>query len=125
MVYLKAGIAVVVTTWENDADNYTDTTLSGMTKECALAVKNFCELFRSRNSNRHVPGFGNTDGFEFGEVKQKMLPSDLELIEKELDMDVYSLFDELIGCWNEGDCIRVFEQIKFLEVPTDIKEITL
>jgi hypothetical protein len=126
MPYLKAGITVAVTTWENDADNYVTKTLSGMSKECAIAVHNFCKLFVSKNGWKEK-GFGNfdTSDLDYDEVSIKLTATDLLLIEAELNSSVEDLFDNLIGTWCDGEYVRVFDNIKFLDVPTDIEEIEL
>lgn len=127
MPHLKAGIAVVVTTWENDADNYVTKTLSGMSKECAIAVSNFCNLFVSTNGHKSK-GFGNIDtsDLDYVEVAEKLSETDLLLIQGELGVrSVEDLFDILIGTWCDGEYVRVFDNIKFLDVPTDIEEISL
>ncbi len=126
MSYLKAGIAVIVTTWENDADNPMDKKMSGLTKEQALAISRFCELFRSVNGWGKVGvGNSNTETLDFDELATKMTQSDLDLLKTDLGETPETLYEYLIGSWCDGEYVRVFESIKFLNVPVDIEEIKL
>lgn len=126
MTYLKAGITVVVTSWENDADNYRDKFLTGLSKECALAVGNFCNLFSSRN-NQKRPGLGNSamTQLDFDDIAKSLSESDLKVLTDSVNFTLVDLFYELVGDWCEGEYSRVVENVKYLNVPFDIEEIKL
>lgn len=54
---IPAGYRVTISSWENDADNYKDVIIEGLSKERVEFVIKLCKLFRSKNQ---VPGcFGN------------------------------------------------------------------
>lgn len=47
----KPGICIVVTTWENDADNYATDYLYGLTEQEAIAIKKALTPFDWKNKN--------------------------------------------------------------------------
>ena len=58
MTIIKAGYRVSVKTWENDADNYNNGLVEGLTKDEAKFVVDFIKLFSSQNDHRNR-GIGN------------------------------------------------------------------
>lgn len=137
MVDVPAGYLLKITTWENDADNYSTTEISGLSKEDVPLYLHLASLFRSRNNRRKGIGNGKVlDPMELTEIicdhfdiASLSLPSDLrkgadddtdEAWEHRLSNKIY----ELIGIWNEGEMYRVFEsaEIFFVEIP--VKNVT-
>ena len=47
---IKAGYQITITSWENDADNYKDVTIGGLTKDRVKYIIAMCSLF---TSNKH------------------------------------------------------------------------
>lgn len=127
MAYMKAGISIIITTWENDGDNSMDKSIHGLSKECALAIGQFCKLFKSKNARPMGTGFGNMDRRELDidDLVDHLPDGTAGLIEKETGLDLYDIFCKLIGTWCDGEYVRVFEKLTYLEVPVDINEISL
>lgn len=55
---IPAGYRIVVTSWENDADNYNTGIIEGLTRPEAKFVAEFVMLFSSQNDHRNR-GIGN------------------------------------------------------------------
>jgi hypothetical protein len=127
MVYIKAGIMLIVTTWENDADNYVNKTLDGLTKECANAIAEFCKQFKSKNAKPFGAGFGNAEyrGFDVEYVAENLQEEQVNLIIEETGMELHDLFVKLIGTWCDGEYVRVFDKLIAIDVPVDIHTVDL
>lgn len=99
---IKAGYAVEITTWENDADAYNTVRFDGLVKDEVEFYLAIARLFTSRHNRRQGGGFGN----------QKQTPND------EIRAIVGSFIEQgkkLPKYWNPADWVDEGEEITPLE----------
>lgn len=120
---IEQGYMVVVTSWENDADNYKTETLSGLNRSEAKFYFEACNLMRSiyrggKYGNQYIEGYVTGEDSSF--VK------DLKKLAQNNNLDVFEyahedVLDDLIGIWCEGERYRVCESCEVYYNPAEIK----
>lgn len=127
---IKTGYLIQITTWENDADNYSTKSYDGLTYNKCLFMAELCKLFASRYSG--LKGFGNseTSNSKVYEAYRQLLvnfekehgqvPVSFDEIEDDYISD--ALYD-IIGMWGEGEYWRVVESYKVYHVKQPIEEV--
>ena len=131
MLLRKKGYTVIVTSWENDADNYMTKERTFDTLDEACFVYDFCKKFTSPNGGFNPDKLGNTQLFRDGHMdmfNDAVIKHINDLFEKydvpEEYHDEYYIDDciisELIGYWSDGEMVRVVEKLKMTYQPDDI-----
>jgi hypothetical protein len=129
---IKAGYLLQITTWENDGDNYSTKSFSGLDyNECVFMAK-VCELFASRYSN--LKGFGNSDRRDsqvFNAYRELLSDFKKNYGELPLDFDeeeddyISDILYDIVGTWCDGDYWRVVENYKVYYFNQDVSEVIL
>lgn len=134
---LKAGYNVVVTSWENDADNYGTQVVHVAGLADAKFLKEFALLFTSRNSHKQPRGFGNVYGSLEDDEEERLLEAVNEILKNNPDTiykdwfqpgpvnldSVTDLAGELLGHSSDDFLFRVCESVEVLYLDRDPEEI--
>lgn len=131
---IPAGYRLTVSTWENDADNYNNEILEGLTLEKTAFLVELCKQLSSKNSSSR--GIGNLyepDDRELAKVAKtaralfEKFPNVMIEEDFELDLsddgevrDALLEFAYEIGASNTEFYTRVVESWKVEYIPTDI-----
>lgn len=134
---IPAGYQLHVTTWENDADNYSTQIINGLTEEDVHFLLSLARNFKSRNDTK--PGLGNDEVDT--DVLTSLIRDALEAnpdissavradwIEGIASGDIaYELFiDRLLGSPGEGYggyFCRVFDDYEVFYFKTEVKNVS-
>jgi len=132
------GYQIQLETWENDGDNYSTQTISGLTKPDVIFYIAVAMMFTSKNNRKNGGGMGNSENHPShllqviqekveehpeisAETKEIWLEADEETIHELL---VEHILGETID-YEDYDCFcRVFESFKVIEIREPVFDIT-
>lgn len=134
------GLQLRITTWENDADDFSTQLISGLTNADVVFYLSLATLFRSRN-HRPIPGIGNqsVSSHDLLEIVNDALAKHPDISQETKDTwsseeevlfedEVYDLFAEHILGYpvqiEERNFCRVFEKFEVFEIRWPIENVT-
>lgn len=128
-MFTKSGYHVVVTTWENDGDNYKTTALHVPVEkvkdvvECAL-------MFRSNGSSNVIDEkgdiyLGNKELHSYDASDDDPLVQISHHIADKIGVELMDDFEyDLVGIWNDGEYYRVVEEVSVIYVEKPHTDVT-
>lgn len=134
------GLQLRITTWENDADDFSTQLISGLTEADVAFYLAIATLFRSKN-HRPIPGIGNQciSDYHLLEIVNDALAKHPDISQETKDIwsneedvlcedEVYELFAEhILGCpvqIEDTNFCRVFNNFEVFEIRLPIENVT-
>ena len=120
---IKAGLQLVISSWENDGDNYKDVTISGLSEARTKMIISICKEFTSN---------------KFGNMRDDNVDVASNTVVTILEDNIDVLEADELACAREEICeymstylgssefydFRVFDSFKVFYIPQDIDEVT-
>lgn len=142
---IPKGYRVIISTWENDADNYKNAIVEGLNKEQLIFLHKLCNLFTSHNSG-DKKGIGNIysdmsyrrddriknainvlESFlqiyfpDFSLANKDEDEEDFDLIEAKIEEKIGTTLQELELLFSEDFVTRVFDKMTIQFIKEDIQ----